>query len=179
MAPSLPDNLCVCGVLLALALTGGAQEAGGEEQELVLDSGPLAFNGQTNLFEVETPQIRQGDVYITADRAVAHEHEFDESSEWRFTGNVRIEVDTAVMEAASAVFTFADEQLSRGELEGTPVSFSDVDAVTKSAHHGPRAEDVVRQRRAHAARDGRRLDAEGQDRDAGLRDRLRLRGRAH
>jgi lipopolysaccharide transport protein LptA len=136
MAPSLQGNLCVCGFALALALAGGAQEDGSEKQELVLDSGPLAFNGQTNLFEVETPRIRQGDVYIQADRAVATSIEFDKSSEWRFTGNVRIEAGTAVMEAASAVFTFADEQLARGELEGGPASFSDVGTVTKASITG-------------------------------------------
>jgi lipopolysaccharide transport protein LptA len=136
MASSLLDNLCVCGVVLALTLAGGAQEAGNEKQELVLESGPLTFNGQTNLFEVETPKIRQGDVYITADHAVATSTEFEESSEWRFTGNVRIEAGTAVMESDSAVFTFADEQLSRAELEGTPASFSDVGAVTKASITG-------------------------------------------
>ena len=131
MASSLLSNLCVCGVVLALALAGGAQEAGSEKQELVLDSKRLAFNGQTNLFEAETPRIRQGDLSIAADQAVATSIEFDESSEWRFVGNVRIEVGTAVIEADSAVFIFADEQLSRGELEGAPASFSDVAPTTQ------------------------------------------------
>jgi lipopolysaccharide transport protein LptA len=129
------SNLCVCGLALALALPGGAQETGGR-QELVLESGPLAFSGQTNLFEVEAPRIRQGDLSITADRAVATGIEFDESSEWRFMGNVRIDVGTAVIEADSAVFTFADEQLSRGELEGAPVAFSDVGAATQTSITG-------------------------------------------
>ena len=126
----------MCGVVLALALASGAQEAGRERQELVLESGPLTFNGQTNLFEVETPQIRQGDMYITADRAVATSVEFDKSSEWRFTGNVRMEAAASVIEADSAVFTFADDRLSRGELEGTPASFRDVGAITKASIAG-------------------------------------------
>lgn len=136
MAPSLLGSFGACAVALAIALAGGAQDADRERQELELESATLDFNGQTNLFEVTAPRIRQGDLYIAADSAVASSIEFDESSEWRFTGNVRIEVGTAVMEADSAVFTFANEQLARGELEGTPTSFSDVDATTQTSITG-------------------------------------------
>jgi lipopolysaccharide transport protein LptA len=136
MAPSLPNNLCACAAALALALSLGAQQPDGERQEIVLDSKRLGFNGQTNLFEVETPKIRQGDLYIAADEAVATSIEFDESSEWRFTGNVRMESGTAVIEADSAVFTFANGQLARGELAGTPASFRDLGAITKASNSG-------------------------------------------
>ncbi len=124
----------MAGAVLALALASTAQPAGGEKQELVLESGPLAFSGE--VFEVKAPRIRQGDLFISADDAVATSIEFDESSEWRFTGNVRMEADTAVIEADSAVFTFANGQLSRGELEGSPASFSDVGAITKASNSG-------------------------------------------
>jgi lipopolysaccharide transport protein LptA len=110
--------------MLAFGLSGTAQEAGRENEELVLESGPLSFDGQTNLFEIEAPRIRQGDLYIAADEAVATGVEFDASSEWRFTGNVHIEVGNAVLSADSAVFTFEQKRLSRGELEGAPASFS-------------------------------------------------------
>ena len=43
---------------------------------------------------------------IEADKAVATSEDFEQSSEWRFTGHVRITVDTAVLEADTAVFTF-------------------------------------------------------------------------
>jgi lipopolysaccharide transport protein LptA len=131
MARSLLGNSCAGAVLLALALAGGAQEAGDEAEEIVFESGPLAFNGQTNLFEIEAPRIRQGDLRIAAGRAVASGIEFDESNEWRFSDKVRIEVGTAVIEADSAVFTFADEQLAHGVLDGS-TSFSDVDPETQA-----------------------------------------------
>ena len=73
------------------------------------------------------PRITQGDLTVVADDALATGFEFDEAGEFRLTGNVRIEVDSAVMEADSAVFTFAAGRLSRGELEGSPVSFNDFD----------------------------------------------------
>jgi lipopolysaccharide transport protein LptA len=62
--------------------------------------------------------------------------EFGQNSEWRFTGNVKIYVDSAVIEADSAVFTFTDEQLSRGELEGSPASFADADPIRQQPIRG-------------------------------------------
>ena len=121
--------------MLAFALASGAQE-GGDSQELVLESGPLAFDGQTNLFEIKAPRIRQGDLYIAADDAVATGVEFDAASEWRFKGNVHIEAGTAVMNADSAVFTFDQERLSRGELEGAPASFTHTDPARKKPLSG-------------------------------------------
>ena len=129
-------NSPACALALALTLAGGAQEARSDRQELVLESGPLNFNGQAGVFEISAPRITQGDLHIEADEALATGIEFDESSEWRFRGNVRIEVGTAVMEANSAVFAFANEQLSHGELEGAPVSFSDVDSETQTSVTG-------------------------------------------
>jgi lipopolysaccharide transport protein LptA len=136
MAPTLVSNLCVCGLVLALALATGAQEAGRDRQELVLESGPLVFDGKTNLVRAEAPRIRQGDLYIAADDLVATGVEFDAASEWRFARNVRIEAGTAVMDAESAVFTFEQERLARGTLTGTPASFTHFDAERKTTATG-------------------------------------------
>jgi lipopolysaccharide transport protein LptA len=124
MAPSFLGSLGISSLALALALASGAQEAGSDRQELVLESRTMTFNGETNRFELEEPRIRQGDVHITADDAVATGVEFDTDSDWRFTGNVRIETGSAVMNADTAVFTFQEERLARGELEGAPASFT-------------------------------------------------------
>lgn len=110
---------------LAAALAIGAQES--EDDELQFTSGPLVLDRQTNMMRAQGPRITQGNLSIVADDALATGFEFDEAGEFRLTGNVRIEIDSAVMEADSAVFTFAAGQLSHGELEGTPVSFTDFD----------------------------------------------------
>ena len=110
---------------LAAALAAGAQED--QDEELQFTSGPLVLDRHTNMMRAQGPRITQGNLSIVADDALATGFEFDEAGEFRLTGNVRIEVDSAVMEADSAVFTFADGRLSRGELEGTPVSFNDID----------------------------------------------------
>lgn len=115
---------------LALALSAafaiGAQD--GSDDELQFTSGPFELDRQTNMMRAQAPRITQGNLSVVADDALATGFEFDEAGEFRLTGNVRIEVDSAVMEAESAVFAFADGRLSRGELEGTPVSFTDYDA---------------------------------------------------
>ena len=133
MAPSSPSLLRLCALTLAVALAAGAQDNG---DELQFASQSVMLDGQTNMMRAQGPRITQGDLTIVADDALATGFEFDEAGEFRLTGNVRLEVETAVMEADSAVFTFADRQLSRGELEGTPVSFSDTDAATKRSVTG-------------------------------------------
>ena len=134
MAPSSLSILRLCALTLAVALAAGAQDNDGEELQFASQS--VMLDGQTNMMRAQSPRITQGDLTIVADDALATGFEFDEAGEFRLTGNVRMEVDTAVMEADSAVFTFADRQLSRGELEGAPVSFSDTDAATKRSVTG-------------------------------------------
>jgi lipopolysaccharide transport protein LptA len=119
--------LCVCALAVAVAPTGGAQN---DDASFEFESGPFVFEGQTNMMRAESPRIVQGDLRIAADEVLATGLEFEEAGEFRLTGNVRIDVGTAFMEADSAVFAYARGRLSRGELEGTPVSFTDVDSAT-------------------------------------------------
>lgn len=135
MAPSLLSSFCV-GFVLAFSSTAGAQDARGDREEIVFESGPLDFNGETNLVQAEAPSIKQGDLHITADYLVANGVDFDSTSEWRFRGNVRIAVGATVMNADSAVFFFEQERLARGELEGAPASFTHVDAERQKPASG-------------------------------------------
>jgi lipopolysaccharide transport protein LptA len=136
MAPSLLSNFCVCGLALALGFASGAQQARSNRQELVLESGPLVFDAQAKLFKIKAPRIRQGDLYIAADDAVATSVEFDAASEWRLIGNVRLEAGAAVMTADSAVFTFDQRRLGRGELTGAPASFTHLNPERKKPFSG-------------------------------------------
>jgi len=135
MVPSPLSNLRISALALAVGFAAGAQndEAG---EELLLDSESLSFDGKANLFELHAPTITQGNLRIQADDALATSIDFNARSEWRFTGNVRITIDTAEIEASSAVFTFEQKRLSRGELEGTPVSFTEVDATRQTRVNG-------------------------------------------
>jgi lipopolysaccharide transport protein LptA len=130
MAPSSLSPLGGCALALAATFAVGAQSSN-ETDELQFSSGPFVLDGPTNMMRAQAPRITQGDLTIQADDALATGFEFAEAGEFRLTGNVRVQIDSAVMEADSAVFTYADGQLSRGELDGTPVSFSDIDAATQ------------------------------------------------
>jgi lipopolysaccharide transport protein LptA len=128
VARSHPSLLCLCALAVVVASPGSAQN---DDAAFEFESGPFVFDGQTNMMRAKAPLITQGALRIQADDVLATALEFDETGEFRLTGNVRIDIDTAFMEADSAVFTYAQGRVSSGELEGTPVSFTDVDAATQ------------------------------------------------
>ncbi len=103
---------------------------------LSLDSKSVTIDRQTNLIQFESPKFAQGDIHIEADKAVATSDDFEQRGELRFTGHVRIKVDAAVLEAATAVFTFDHNQLLRGELQGSPASFTGLEASKKKPVRG-------------------------------------------
>ena len=113
-------------VLLATSVFAplSAQNAA-RSDDLVLDFESGTFNRQTNLFEARHPRIVQGNMHIEADESSGVDVE--QSSEWRFKGHVKITVNTAVLEADSAVFMFDGKQLTHAELQGNPASFTEVE----------------------------------------------------
>ena len=144
MARSSLSTLRDCALALVVALAAGAQE--NDSDELQFTSGPFVLDGQTNMMRAQQPRITQGNLRITADDVLATGFEFDQAGEFRLTGNVRVEVDNASMMANSAVFMYANGRLSRGELVGTPVSFSAFDAATRrnvTGHAGAMSYDYV------------------------------------
>lgn len=132
---NFPRNLWLCAFAIA-AHTALAAQNGGEPTDLLLDSESLSLDRNTNLIQLTKPRISQGGLVIEADEALATGVEFDSRSEWRFSGHVRITVDSAVIEASSAVFTFEQQRLARGELEGAPAKFSDVDPARQKPISG-------------------------------------------
>lgn len=134
MARSLLSNARALGLAVAVGFAADAQDTAVEE--LVLDSQSLSFDGQAKLFELHAPQITQGNLRIQADDALATGVDFNAQSEWTFTGNVKITIDTTEIEAASARFTFEQKRLARGELEGAPVQFTDVDTARQTTVTG-------------------------------------------
>ena len=144
MARSSLSALRDCALALAFALAAGAQQR--NPDELQFTSGPFVLDGPTNMMRAQQPLITQGNLRITADDVLATGFEFDQAGEFRLTGNVRVEVDNASMMANSAVFMYANGRLSRGELVGTPVSFSAFDEATRrnvTGHAGSMSYDYV------------------------------------
>jgi lipopolysaccharide transport protein LptA len=129
MASSFLSTVRYGALSLAAVFAVGAQNG---RDELEFTSDEIALDRQSNMMRALSPRITQGNLTIAADDALATAFEFDEAGELRLTGNVLMQIDSAVMRADSAVFTFARGQLSRGELEGAPVSFSDTDEAKQS-----------------------------------------------
>jgi lipopolysaccharide export system protein LptA len=109
------------GWICALALGSSAlaaQDGARDPNELVLVMQSFEIDNKTNLITLRGPQITQGDLRIAADEAVATGIEFEAKSEWKLHGNVRITLDSAVVNADSAVFSFDDKQLIDYDYRG-------------------------------------------------------------
>ena len=144
MARSLLSTLRDCALALAVTLAASAQD--NNSDELQFTAGPFVLDGPTNMMRAQQPRIMQGNLLITADNVLATGFEFDQAGEFRLTGNVRVEAENASMQANSAVFMYANGRLSRGELVGTPVSFSAFDSATQrnvTGHAGAMSYDTV------------------------------------
>jgi lipopolysaccharide transport protein LptA len=115
MANSL-SRFWICA--LALGSSALAAQGGRPANELLLEMQAVEIDNKTNLINLRGPRISQGDMSIAADQAVATGIDFQSKSEWKFTGNVRITLDSALVTADTAVFSFDDEELARGELAG-------------------------------------------------------------
>ena len=117
-------KLAVYPLLAMTVCTVLAAQEGARSEDLVINADSVNFNRQTNLFEWRRPRIVQGNVHIEADESVATGDDFEQSTELRFKGHVKITVDATALEADNAVFTFEHKQLARADLEGTPASFT-------------------------------------------------------
>jgi lipopolysaccharide transport protein LptA len=127
------------GRVTACALALGSSALGAQNSqpasELLLDMQSFEIDNKTNLINLRGPRITQGAMSIAADEAVATGIDFEAKSEWKFNGNVRITLDSAVVTSASAVFAFDDKELARGELAGD-ATFEDAQPEGEPARGG-------------------------------------------
>jgi lipopolysaccharide transport protein LptA len=133
---NLLRKLSACGGLALMMCTVLAAQDGDPADALSLDSKSVTIDRQTNLIEFEAPRFTRGNIHIEADKAVATSDDFEQRGELRFMGHVRMTADTAVLEASAAVFTFDDKQLLRGELMGSPASFTGIEASSMKPVRG-------------------------------------------
>jgi lipopolysaccharide transport protein LptA len=110
-------------LLTLLAALGRAQEVSAP-QPISLDAESSAFDGKTSMVTFRGLHITQGNMTIAADQAIATGLDF-EKSEWTFTGNVKIAIESAQIQADEAHFEFADHALLSGELRGNPAIIED------------------------------------------------------
>lgn len=121
---SSTDRLRVlAAVILLIALN--AAVAQDDPQPISLDAESSLFDRQTNRVEFRRLTISQGDMSISADEAIATGLDFEEG-EWRFSGNVTFTVESARIDADSALMTFVDNELQTAELVGDPATLEDL-----------------------------------------------------
>ncbi len=89
-----------------------------------LDADSASFDRKIGRVTFSGLRITQGDLAIEADEVLASGLDF-EKSEWRFSGNVRISIDSATIEASTAEIRFEAHELLTVELRGNPAVFED------------------------------------------------------
>ena len=121
-------------VLLLLGCIASAQE---DEDPLPisLDAESSSFDRKNGTVSFRGLRITQGDFIIRADEAIASDLDF-ERSEWRFSGNIRVSIDSASIESSEAEATFESHELLVAELRGNPAVFQDANPERETAIRG-------------------------------------------
>lgn len=120
-------------VALVWSAAMNAQE--GEQLPILLDAESSSFDQKNETVVFRRLSITQGDIGISANEAVATALDF-ERSEWRFTGDVRITIESATIRADSAELVFEDHGLVVAELRGEPAMFEDLSATREQPISG-------------------------------------------
>ncbi len=110
---------------LLLACCAAVAQQASEPLPISLDADSSSFDRRSNTVSFEGLRITQGALGIEADKARATGLDFG-NSQWRFSGNVRITIDSAKILSDSAELQFLDHQLLSAALRGEPAQFEDV-----------------------------------------------------
>ena len=134
MVNSIPK---LCHAIVALLLLPWLTIAAEDDDLLpiVLDAESSSFDQKNDTVVFRGLQITQGELGIRADEAVASALDF-ERSEWGFSGNVRITVESAKLEADTALLVFKDHALLTAELTGRPARFEDLSPTRRQPISG-------------------------------------------
>jgi lipopolysaccharide transport protein LptA len=101
------------------------------------ESDSFNLNRTANTMTFDGFRIYGDNWSLTADAALANADELDfESGQWRFEGNISLQLDKASLEAESAAFVFRDKRLVKAELSGNPVVFQDEATAENEAVFG-------------------------------------------
>mgnify|MGYP003346271586 FL=1 len=119
MAPSAASLIAV----LAFNATAGAADVRlDENQPIQLDARSSDFDYKSSTLFFKEVRISQGRLWIEADSANANGLNFD-SSNWRFTGHVRVGLIDGTLESADAQVTFKHNQVEVADIAGAPAMF--------------------------------------------------------
>ena len=121
MASSRPDRrLAALLLAAACAAASGAQE--GAQLPIQLKASSLNFDSQKGVVEYGAVTITQGDIRISADRAVTTGVDFQDSK-WQFSGTVRITMPESSLASDTAEVRFAAGEIQSAAITGAPATF--------------------------------------------------------
>jgi len=122
MACSL-HKLAVAAVLAAAAGVAAAQAPDRSQLPIKVEvSGPTDYDTQNGVLIFNGITIIQGDIRITAERAVATGIDF-EDSRWEFSGAVRITMPESQLASDTARVRFSKGEILSASITGAPATF--------------------------------------------------------
>ena len=112
------------GFVVLVALAGAAQAQGPDRSTLPINvkAESSDFDTQNGVLVFNSIEIAQGDIRITAERAVATGLDF-EDSRWEFTGQVQITMPESGVASESARVRFGGGEVQSATVTGSPATF--------------------------------------------------------
>ncbi len=107
--------------LFAACAAAAAQDR--DQLPIQLTASSLNFDSQKGVVEYGTVTITQGQIRITADRAVTTGVDFKDSK-WQFSGTVRISMPESALASDTAEVRFAAGVVASAVVTGTPATFT-------------------------------------------------------
>lgn len=123
---------------LALAAGAHAQQASAR-LPISLDADSSVFDRRNDRIEFAGLRITQGAIGIEADHGVTRlgrdtKLDFADST-WEFSGNVRIDIETATIVSESAELYFSNHTLQHASIIGAPATFDDTRGADQAPLH--------------------------------------------
>jgi lipopolysaccharide transport protein LptA len=120
MATSPRSFACAALLVACAAAAAGAQPR--EQLPIQLTASSLNFDNQNGVVEYGAVTITQGQIRITADRAVTTGVDFQDSK-WTFSGTVRIAMPDASIASDTAEVKFSAGEIQSASVAGAPATF--------------------------------------------------------
>ncbi len=120
-----------------MLFTGVGHSAGPKQSHLPInvDAESSDFDYAKNSLLFRKVRVSQGTTIVEAEEATATGLNF-ENSRWVFRGNVKISVDSGFLSSDEAAVNFADNQIARAEISGSPAQFEQKLENSEDVAHG-------------------------------------------
>ncbi|HKE43450.1 MAG TPA: lipopolysaccharide transport periplasmic protein LptA [Steroidobacteraceae bacterium] len=135
---SLLRRYAIATAALSLLCVAGPGEGAGPQRSnlpINVDAQSSDFDYAKNTLLFRKVRVSQGDTSVEADEATATGLNF-ENSKWEFHSNVKIQVEGGSLKSDEASVTFADNQISRALITGSPAEFEQKLENSEDIAHG-------------------------------------------